>query len=873
MSPENKKKEIDAPDTSQASKDLALDIFNLLLMVVIAAFFFLDVVLRGQVFFAGDIMNVYSPWQIYNHEALSGGRMPLWCNDFFTGFPLFAESQGALFYPPTRLVYLFAPKYQAFSVDVLLHFLLAGWFQYFFARTMKLKPWASFLTAIAFAFSGMFLSLPINFTIFRSIVWIPLIFTFFTLGARYHSLFFPLMAAVSIVMQMMGGSLQVTGITVLALIPWTFFLVLSPGKGRQADGVPVLQLVLTLMLAAGLYFFQLLPTLELMGHAWRGTAAGYEVASAFSFPPEHFIDVLMPTFFGVYADGTLLPVRATANFFPYIGIAPFLLILPALGAKKRGVFILLILVALFLALAVGKFGLIYPAVYSTIPFFDKFRAPDRFWIIAVFAGTMLAGYGLERLVSSVESDDKGRNASSAALLATIFLLIMLFIIGVINTPVLQSIWTELVNTFAVLIAGPARRAIDQALYERWQIHLAWAFLHLVGTLTAFNLAVAMFGRKGRGGVLAGSLILITVLDLYIISFQVPAIRTTDTSFFRDPPASAEVLMRDGEPHRFYSFLKQTYAREIFDFERGNDTIWYNGGGSNDVSEYYALREVLSPNIFMHWRLVSSNGFASLFLERYFDYEAAAKQQLVPFLEGIELDVGDASELSDRALMVDLLASRYILTPIEFVPNDHFTVATDEEHYDGPINIYRNNNAFSRAWVARPERVLGETREAERRFHSAEIDPRRELILHPVPRNPILYPDGAEGRAVARIRPVGGVAGSSARGGAVIDEQVIIDVSTPQPAYLILADTHYPGWVAEIDGGPVETIYRAFGYFRAIEIPAGDHIVRFEYRPGSFSTGLAITLVTIGTFVLLILIQLIFFSRPTREKTESRSSRR
>jgi hypothetical protein len=873
MSSDTRKKEPDTPDPSQVSKDLVLDIFNLLFIFAIVAFFFLDIILRRQVFFAGDIMNVYSPWQIYNQEALAGGRMPLWCDDFFTGFPLFAESQGALFYPVTRLAYMFVPKYQAFSADVLLHFLLAGWFQYFFARTLGLKPWSSLLTAIAFAFSGMFLSLPINFTIFRSIVWIPLIFTFMTLGARRHSLFFPLMAAVCIVMQMMGGSLQVTAITILALIPWVFFLVLSPGKGRQADGVPILQLILTVMLAIGLYFFQLLPTLELMAHAWRGTVAGYDVASAFSFPPEHFIDVLMPTFYGIYADGTLLPVRSTANFFPYFGIAPLLLILPAFSSKKRGVFILLILVILFLALAVGRYGLVYPAVYSTVPFFDKFRAPDRFWIIAIFAGTMLAGYGLEQFVSSVEADKKGRNASSAALLSTIFLLFMLFIIGAIYTPVLKSVWRELVNMFAMIIAGPARRGVDPALYERWQIHLAWASLHLVGIITAFNLAIAMFGRKGRGGALAGAIILVTILDLYIMSFQVPALRTTGTAFFRDPPQSAEVLMRDGEPNRFYSFLKQTYAREVFAFSGGEDTIWYNGGGSNDVADYYALREVLSPDIFMHWRLVSSNGFASLFLARYFDYEGAAKQQLIPFLEGIELEEGDVSDFTDRTLMVDLMASRYMLTPIPFVPNDHFTPATDPDTYDGPINIYRNNNAFPRAWVARPETILGETPEAERRFYSAEIDPRRELMLSPVPRNSIVYPDGVEGEATARIRPVGGASGASARGGAQIDEQVIIDVSTPQPAYLILADTHYPGWVAEIDGGPVDTIYRAFGYFRAIEIPAGDHIVRFEYRPASFSTGLTITYVTMGTFILLVLIQLIFFSKQPRDKYEPRSSRR
>jgi len=123
------------------------DLFSLILIFGFVGLFFFDVLLKGQIFFAGDIMNVYSPWQKYNHQALISGRLPLWTDDFFTGFPLFAESQGALFYLPTRLIYFFVPVVHAFSFDVVLHFVLAGWFQYFFARTLRLSPWASLLSA------------------------------------------------------------------------------------------------------------------------------------------------------------------------------------------------------------------------------------------------------------------------------------------------------------------------------------------------------------------------------------------------------------------------------------------------------------------------------------------------------------------------------------------------------------------------------------------------------------------------------------------------------------------------------------------------------------------------------------------------------
>ncbi len=861
MSSESKKKsKPEAPGPSIAGREFAQDIFNLAFLVVLAIVFFIEVIVRGQIFFAGDIMNVYSPWQAYNQEALASGRVPLWCNDFFTGFPLFAESQGALFYPPTRIIYALVTSVRAFSYDVILHFIMAGWFQYFFARTLKLGPTASLLAAVAFAFSGMFLSLPINFTIFRSVVWIPLIFMFLTMGARRGSLFFPLLTALALVMQMMAGSVPITGITGLALIPYVIFLILSPGKDKQPNLIPLLQLILSVLLAAGLYMFQLLPTWELNLHAWRGTQGDYSVASAFSFPPEHFIDMILPTFYGSYADGTLLPVRSAANFFPYIGLAPLLLVIPSLGSKKRGLPILFVLVVLFLALAVGKYGVIYDAVYSTVPFFDKFRAPDRFWFIAVFAGTLMAGYGLERLVQDVESKDQKITANFSAIIGFVLFLVTLFLAGTIYAPAVRTIWDSLVDSTFDLTG--LRGGIDPLVYGRWRGHFALIALHAVVAVTAFHFAIAMFGRKGRSGMMAGMIVLITIVDLYAISLQVPAVRTTNKDFFTEPPRSASVLMRDGEPNRFYSFLKTHYAREVFDFQGNDDTLWYNGGGSHNVDDFYELREALSPNIFMHWDLTASNGFASLFLERYFDLELATNQQLVRYLE--QADNGDfsISEWDDQALLVDLMAARYVLTPIPFEDSGRFSLVDD-----GPMNVYRNRRALPRAWVARPEAVLAENQNTWNQLLNGEFDPRTTLILHPVPNEVRRFPDGAEGDATARIRHIGGAEGAGRRGGEIIDEQVLIEVSSPQPAYLILADTHYPGWVAEIDGVPVDQIYRAFTYFRAIEIPAGERIVRFYYRPQSYAIGLALSGVILGTFILLAIVQMLFFSRQKPKKPE------
>jgi hypothetical protein len=49
--------------------------------------------------------------------------------------------------------------------------------------------------------------------------------------------------------------------------------------------------------------------------------------------------------------------------------------------------------------------------------------------------------------------------------------------------------------------------------------------------------------------------------------------------------------------------------------------------------------------------------------------------------------------------------------------------------------------------------------------------------------------------------------------------------------LVLHDTYYPGWIAEIDGR-LSPILRADELFRAVELPAGTHHVLFRFTPFS-----------------------------------------
>ena len=62
-------------------------------------------------------------------------------------------------------------------------------------------------------------------------------------------------------------------------------------------------------------------------------------------------------------------------------------------------------------------------------------------------------------------------------------------------------------------------------------------------------------------------------------------------------------------------------------------------------------------------------------------------------------------------------------------------------------------------------------------------------------------------------------------------------------FLVLSETYYPGWRAQVDGHPVPVL-RADGVLRAVYVPAGTHHVRFTFFPMSLQVGAAISAATL-----------------------------
>jgi hypothetical protein len=93
-------------------------------------------------------------------------------------------------------------------------------------------------------------------------------------------------------------------------------------------------------------------------------------------------------------------------------------------------------------------------------------------------------------------------------------------------------------------------------------------------------------------------------------------------------------------------------------------------------------------------------------------------------------------------------------------------------------------------------------------------------------------------------------------------RVVVDVTTPGPGLLRLADLWYPDWKATVDGRPAEVL-RVDYLLRAVPVPAGSHRVVFTFEPRSMRLGLIVSVVSLLLALALILAGWWLGRRPAR----------
>ena len=169
-----------------------------------------------------------------------------------------------------------------------------------------------------------------------------------------------------------------------------------------------------------------------------------------------------------------------------------------------------------------------------------------------------------------------------------------------------------------------------------------------------------------------------------------------------------------------------------------------------------------------------------------------------------------------------------------------------------VALYENRDVMPRAFIVHQALVLNDD-EALARLRQPDFAPDKVILLaEGKPLSPASVPTAETDR----------VSISSYQ-----SERVVIQATTAQSGYLLLADSFYPGWEATVDGQRVP-IYRADYVYRAVAIQPGEHTIVFEFHPLSFMVGAMISgLSLMMLFIVTILGIRRFRSLPSKNALE------
>ncbi len=758
---------------------------------------FPDIVFFGTGFVKRDIMRFYYPGWHFAADSMRQGVFPLWNPYHSYGVPFFANVQNCVLYPLQALMYL--PSFLwGFNMYILLHVAMAGFFTCLWMLDCGASREAAFLSGLAFELSGYVLS-GINLTIaLCAIVYFPLVLLCLRRAFRSEGFLWPAVGGVVMLFQYLAGDPAVLFST---LVVCTLAVVWKTARAwaleKRLRFKYAFDLAKTVAVFAGLGAFQVLPFAEFLSLSNRSEPS-FDAVTMWSLQYNDLVSFVFPFFSDVslYFMGYWSRQSWLENC--YFGVTVFLLACVALRCRKRETVTYHGWLALWgLALALGRFFPLYHLLYDWYPFFKFIRYPVRFVYVTHFAAACLAGFGLDAVLAGrFRAERVPRWAAPAA--AVIVLLTTIVIATVPLSP-----W----------ISGGIYEKLRPWM-QRWS-HLEWSVPQIIDmaapvlanlkrfmVLTLFMVTGLLIARsfRVRRLILAVFFCLLVFGDLVeanVVELRMPGqmIGGADTNMKR--------ILDDKGIYRAHVFPSVAQ----FQFEPPDM--------SHPLEEmFHLLRESLSPNLLLPYRIFYYAGYDSLYLKETFELNSRAKKIQKP----------------DGRRYLDLLNVKYSVSMRPEL-DPQFQRLTD----GGPFYLYENKNVLERAYLVPQALTVDLDEKALNGILSKRFDPEKYIYLEEVP--PVEAPSG---RAPA--------AGDGVEITRYTLNEVDMSVRSRLDQWLFFSDSFYPGWKATVDGRPVK-IYKADYAFRAVRVPAGDSIVRWKYEPVLFKIGTGISVLTAAALAL------------------------
>lgn len=429
------------------------NLFIGLFFAAVLSLFFNKTLLKGYIPFPGDLLiSEYNPWKTYSYlgyvpgsypskfqyfdvirqiypwktfviSQIAKGQFPLWNPYSFSGAPLMANFQSAVFYP-MNILYLIFPQVTVWTILAILQPLLSGIFTYMFCRKIGVGKIGSILSSTAFSYS-LFMSVFLEYnTIGQVILWMPLLLYLSETILRklnfWNLLIFPIILTAS----GFAGHFQIFGYVLGLLFIYIIARIISLDL-KASNKIKYLSLfAFILFLSLGILAVQLIPSIELINLSARSSQEYGNLINNLLLQPKQLILFLSPDFFGNPATRNyILPDSYPGNAL-YIGIIPLVFALFGIpGAKKNYYVRFFGLFSVFMLIFLLRNPFTEAFYKLQIPLFSS-SSPNNSIFILSFCLSILAGFGLDNWI-------KRWNNYHFRVIATLFLTFSFIWFGVL----------------------------------------------------------------------------------------------------------------------------------------------------------------------------------------------------------------------------------------------------------------------------------------------------------------------------------------------------------------------------------------------------------------------------------------------------------
>ncbi|MBD3272501.1 MAG: YfhO family protein [Elusimicrobia bacterium] len=413
------------------------------------------------------------------------------------------------------------------------------------------------------------------------------------------------------------------------------------------------------------------------------------------------------------------------------------------------------------------------------------------------------------------------------------LIIPLFIIGVSSIKKNKRIMPFLSLWFIALLLmlnTPLYRLFWHVLpfFKLFRLPSRFIFLMLfsVSVIAGFGLDVLTRNGKHVVRCIINTLVIIFIsADLYIFSHGYIPIIDTDR-YFREPE-TLTFLKQDPDQFRTISLFPNILFHQIYE---------HVGGWRGDISPYLYYREYLPPGDNMMWSIPNIWGYGEVPMTRINEIHRLLDFQFV------DEKTVSLSPLTSRLL--SLRNTKYALSLWSLDAEGWEPVFTAENPYDlPPITIYRNAAWLPRAFIAERSMHLPQPKDMLNALKNGTIDLGTMITVEKLPHQTLKNSETSSASSP-------NVPGDSS---VIIvestDRKLVCEATLSKNGYLFVSDVFYPGWQVFVDGIKDE-IVRADYAFRAVYLKAGNHRIRFSYRPYTFYVGAVCSILTLCIVLFL-----------------------